>query len=313
MARSLACLSLLTVSSHVFTEALQVPPDAADETPRSLELDYDFTSIGEADRELVGEELPPEALRWFPLKTKRPFVEKSVPRDGRVTTFLWLHPSGDLASRHEALFTDFFDREGMDVNVSVPQAPDTELTVSLQNRSMWFDLTISPPFSVPDPSDRHPKFWSNLVKSAERTLPIVRKAYEEAAQRGGVILGGFSQGAFMALHFLHQLGSEVERDRVPLGLYLVSFDLFHRKEFARSAPEWLKRVPICWWHGAKDQVMLPKLQDVGVQALQEHNFSNVGKIRHKYGHIGDANLFWSIKRFIVQGTCGTAGPLGWDV
>jgi phospholipase/carboxylesterase len=108
-----------------------------------------------------------------------------------AATLIWLHGLGADGHDFEPLFRDWTGLAG-GLRVELPHAPPRPVTV---NNGMtiraWYDIT--------SPALTEDVDWSGIEASAQQIGARVRQAAERCGDSRRVVLGGFSQGAVMAL------------------------------------------------------------------------------------------------------------------
>mmetsp|Transcript_62136 Transcript_62136/g.147220 ORF Transcript_62136/g.147220 Transcript_62136/m.147220 type:complete len:213 (+) Transcript_62136:38-676(+) len=176
---------------------------------------------------------------------------------------IWIHGLGDRGSSWRGLEDDA-ELPGVKAKWMFPDAPTVPVTCNGGARSTsWFDIEDIP---VTQDAKDYPK---DIEKSVTRIHAMVGDLEKEGYASNEIVIGGFSQGGAMALQ-------AVLRYPKPLaGVCCCSGWLMMRDSVGTWANGANKDTPIFWGHGRSDNVVVFALQQIGVAALSEANFTKV--------------------------------------
>jgi phospholipase/carboxylesterase len=159
-----------------------------------------------------------------------------------VACTMWLHGLGVNATDMDAIITSMRRSRELGLHYLAPSAPLRPITVNRgQPMRAWFDVTGDP---AEVPEDR-----TGIEESAGR----IAKLLDDEGARGiapeHTIIGGFSQGASLALHtglrYPHRLG----------GIILLSGELLLADSLAEERHPANADVPILMMHGTRDETI----------------------------------------------------------
>lgn len=175
-----------------------------------------------------------------------------------------------------------------------PAAPTVAISINGGARMPgWFDL-FEWPVSVGDPDDRE-----GLARAVRQLQDEVESLEQAGIERNRIVIGGFSQGAAVALLAAYHAGVRKQpqaANQDPLaGVVALSGWLTLVSEIQVSDLD--KRTP-CWWaHGKYDDKVLFNQQAFGAGKLQEHGI-NVSTMGYPMGHESDPQEIRDLAEFL---------------
>jgi phospholipase/carboxylesterase len=159
-----------------------------------------------------------------------------------VACTIWLHGLGVNGTDMDAIITNMRKSRQLGLHHLAPSAPLRRITV---NKGMpmraWFDITGDP---AEVPEDR-----AGIEESAARIFRLLDKERERGIASQHTVIGGFSQGAALALHtglrYPHRLG----------GVILLSGELLLADSLADERHPANVDTPILMLHGTEDEAV----------------------------------------------------------
>ena len=173
-----------------------------------------------------------------------------------VFSIIWLHGLGADSRDFEQLPQMLNLPRQLSIRFILPDAPHRPITL---NGGMvmrgWYDLTGMEIVKQED--------VSGLDESTEIVDSLVARECARGVPRSHIVVGGFSQGGAVALHYGF-------RCHEPLaGIIGLSTYLPLSGEFASAASKEAIRTPVFLAHGIFDPVLLPALGEGSRQVLQD--------------------------------------------
>lgn len=173
-------------------------------------------------------------------------------------TLLWLHGMG-VDNRDFVSFADeILDFGGPACRMILPNAPVCEVSIHPGHAlRAWYDI-------------RHPDLEKNvdlfgIKTSARRIEALLRELEEKGLRRDRIVLGGFSQGAAIALY-------AGLRSETPLaGIAALSGYLPDAGRLYNEATPAGRRTPVFMGHGEFDSVVSPLIAERSAQVIHEVN------------------------------------------
>lgn len=185
-----------------------------------------------------------------------------------IYTLIFLHGLGD-----EGTSWIFFARELKKyikkLRVILPNAEENLITINTENMSSWFDITE---FPITKNYSDNGKYKD---KTEEKIINIIDKEIESGIKMENILLGGYSQGAAMALDFYlnHNL---IFGGIVVLSGWLINKNILNKQKNSN--------IPIFIGHGEKDEIVLfenaismkENLEKNGINNLEFKTYPNMG-------------------------------------
>jgi len=196
------------------------------------------------------------------------------PRCGMV----WMHGLGDTEQRWSSVLQSglaLWMRAGP-CSFLLPRAPEQDVSCNVEKMTSWFDMNTLP-LSMADAADRYGCSVEDALDSCRRVHAAVAKLAEEGVPPERVVLGGFSQGAALAL-----LAAVTYPERLA-GVVALSGLVFFQDLLPELTQPACAGLPVFWGHGHKDVLFHSSLQDSGVQALSDAGLS-VRAQKYATGH-----------------------------
>lgn len=173
-------------------------------------------------------------------------------------TLLWLHGMG-VDNRDFVSFADeILDFGGPACRMILPNAPVCEVSIHPGHAlRAWYDI-------------RHPDLEKNvdlygIKTSARRIEALLRELEGQGLRRDRIVLGGFSQGAAIALY-------AGLRSETPLaGIAALSGYLPDAGRLYNEATPAGRRMPVFMGHGEFDSVISPLIAERSAQVIHEVN------------------------------------------
>ena len=173
-------------------------------------------------------------------------------------TLLWLHGMG-VDNRDFVSFADeILDFGGPACRMILPNAPVCEVSIHPGHAlRAWYDI-------------RHPDLEKNvdlfgIKTSARRIEALLRELEEKGLRRDRIVLGGFSQGAAIALY-------AGLRSETPLaGIAALSGYLPDAGRLYNEATPAGRRTPVFMGHGEFDSVVSPLIAERSARVIHEVN------------------------------------------
>lgn len=173
-------------------------------------------------------------------------------------TLLWLHGMG-VDNRDFVSFADeILDFGGPACRMILPNAPVCEVNIHPGHAlRAWYDI-------------RHPDLEKNvdlfgIKTSARRIEALLRELEEKGLRRDRIVLGGFSQGAAIALY-------AGLRSETPLaGIAALSGYLPDAGRLYNEATPAGRRTPVFMGHGEFDSVVSPLIAERSARVIHEVN------------------------------------------
>lgn len=172
-------------------------------------------------------------------------------------TIIWLHGLGDSSEGFRALFRKHCTNPH--VRVVLPNAPTLAVTINRGVRMpAWYDIVSMNPASYLRTEDR-----VNIVKHGDRLTKLLE---QESALVGAqnVLVGGFSQGAGMALR------SGLMYKEKLAGIMACSGYLLLSSDYPGCMSQCNKDTPIFAYHGTDDPMIRMEFAKLGYNILSNH-------------------------------------------
>ncbi|KAL9188361.1 hypothetical protein ACHAXT_006739 [Thalassiosira profunda] len=190
---------------------------------------------------------------------------KSDTATNNKAALIFLHGLGDStdgwASLAEALPNMRPSLGELDMTYVFPPAQMVAITVNGgEKMSGWFDV-YDWPIGVDAKDD--PKGLAMSVKRVEKIVTQLKE--EEGIDPSRVVLGGFSQGAAVALMAAY---NRRKQDAVPFAGCICMSGWLPMKEYLDVSEESAKTTPLFWAHGQFDDKILFEQQMYGVNKLE---------------------------------------------
>ncbi|GKY90816.1 hypothetical protein MPSEU_000054400 [Mayamaea pseudoterrestris] len=174
-----------------------------------------------------------------------------------------------------------------------PAAPMVAISINGGARMPgWFDL-LEWPVSVGDPEDE-----AGLKAAVTQLHDEISKLEESGVPKSRIVVGGFSQGAAVALLAAYHAGVQQPNSSPLAGVVALSGwltmtnDLQVFKDIAKHTP--------CWWgHGTYDDKVLYAQQAFGAGKLKEHKV-NVSTTSYPMGHESCAEEMDDLAAFLDE-------------
>jgi len=186
---------------------------------------------------------------------------------------IFCHGLGDTPSGWSQLKQNYASElEDYDIKWIFPASPTAPVTISGGARqTSWFDI-FDWPIGLSARDDP-----SGLENSVQILTQIIQDCEKDGILPEHIVLGGFSQGAAIALlttwRYPRQLGG-----CVALSGWLTLKDDFAQKKFKEN------NTPLFWGHGTQDPVVLPEQVPVGVALIQDNGISVTQEMYPGMGH-----------------------------
>mmetsp|Transcript_11121 Transcript_11121/g.25314 ORF Transcript_11121/g.25314 Transcript_11121/m.25314 type:complete len:274 (-) Transcript_11121:95-916(-) len=223
----------------------------------------------------------------------RPGLEGSTPSSALV----WMHGLGDTEDnwnkRLNSEVLPMLKSICGPVALVTPRAPQKPVTCN-RGRVMtcWFDMEALPVGA----GHQTPCFgcsFKDAKASASRIHGIIDKLRAQGIPAEKIAIGGFSQGAalamFSSLQYPLRLACCVAFSGLLLGMERLP-ELIHPEN---------QGMEVLWCHGYQDMTVLPSLQRVGCQALESAGV-RVHKRRYKVGHTAHPQGIIDASDFLVE-------------
>jgi len=173
-----------------------------------------------------------------------------------VFSIIWLHGLGADCRDFQDLPKMLNLPSGLPIRFILPNAPERPITL---NGGMvmrgWYDLTGMEVVKQEDAA--------GLAEAADIVESLVNKEVERGVPRSRILVGGFSQGGAVALHYAF-------RCHEPLaGIVGLSTYLPLSGEFASAMSKEAIRTPVFLAHGLFDPVLVLALGESSRQVLQD--------------------------------------------
>jgi len=183
------------------------------------------------------------------------------------SALVWLHGLGDTEERWAAVIRrevlPHLEATAGPCKLVAPLAPMAPVTCNRGRRmTRWFDMALLPVGASHAP----PRFGCSL-SDAEGSAAQVHGIIDRLRKRGipaeRIAVGGFSQGAALAMLSALQYPERLAGCIAMSGLLLGSDRL----------PELIspgnRGLEVLWCHGEHDRIVLPSMQRIGCEALEE--------------------------------------------
>jgi len=174
-----------------------------------------------------------------------------------VFSVIWLHGLGADCHDFENLPSMLSVPPGLPIRFVLPNAPERPITL---NGGMvmrgWYDLTG---LEIIKEEDRE-----GLKQAADIVEGLVQKEIQRGIARHRIIVGGFSQGGAVALHFGLRSDSPIA-GIVGLSTYLPLSD-----QFSQQMSPAASKTPIFLAHGLFDPVLMLALGEASRQVLEQN-------------------------------------------
>lgn len=200
---------------------------------------------------------------------------KGTPRCGLV----WMHGLGD----NNTAWTDLVDdltiaRNAGPCKFIFPQAPLQKVSAHNDRFTSWFDMEFLPVNTLYPPP--HGCSLDEALQTCGRVHAAVSQIIALGVPPSRIILGGFSQGAAMALLAAITFSSRLG------GVIMFSGIAFFCNRFHELIQPHARGLEVFWGHGVADTTLDISLQQDGVEALQEAGFVVTIK-QYEFSHSAD--------------------------
>eukprot|EP00899_Mesostigma_viride_P001624 jgi/Mesvir1/11462/Mv04608-RA.1 len=174
-----------------------------------------------------------------------------------VAVVLWMHGLGDTGDGWSHLQQEFSQPRYSHVKWEFPNAPISPVTCNGGFRmNSWFDILDIPLTSEPEAVDL------TLDVAVRKVHAMIQKHEDAGVPAGRIVLGGFSQGAALALT------SGLRYPRSLAGIAAFSGWIPSKRLLAKDTNEESRKTPVLWCHGTGDQIVLYDCAKTGVPALE---------------------------------------------
>lgn len=182
----------------------------------------------------------------------------SDPADGQapICTVIWLHGMGATPEDFAPFAKDLENFQGPPARFIFPRAPEVALTVNNHNRiPAWYDVKA--------PLGEEPEDLLGLKQMHLRISQIINQIITQGLLAERIFLGGFSQGAAMALY------SGLRQARSLAGVIALSGYMPACSSIENDITPAGKMTPFFMTHGTQDDVIPVAQARRGAQALEK--------------------------------------------
>jgi predicted esterase len=188
-----------------------------------------------------------------------------TPKEGHNSVLIWMHGLGDSALGYQNFFDSPYTPIPKKMKVVLLTAPRAAVTINMgMVMNSWYDIKS---FNKGKDSVEQ----SDVIKNSERINKVLESEVKLLnGDYNKVFIGGFSQGACMALHV-----ALTNKNKMG-GLLILSGLLFtFTAEELVNIQEPIRNTPIFIGHGSYDEVIPEPLAKYTYKPLFEKNFSNL--------------------------------------
>ncbi|CAE7403259.1 unnamed protein product [Symbiodinium natans] len=221
---------------------------------------------------------------------------------------IWLHHQGESEAMQQMLFRNFqLPEEVGRVRWLWPRAPLQPSSIRGHSPTLqWFDIKEYPICrmvrGIPD-RPRKGEDGGDVSAAVKRTETMVRALEVEGIPRSRILLGGFGQGAALVLRTVLQSKEPLAGGVVCSGWVAGSTDV------PDDISEGGRSTALLWCHGARDDVVEPRLAAEQAKALKEAAEVNLRFVLFPEMQFELASQALSeIQRFIAERLLLAAGP-----
>lgn len=217
-------------------------------------------------------------------------TEKLTPKKEGPFGLVWVHGAGFYEWKQ---LLDMYLK--FPVQMKFPRAPKQQITAwgrwTKQARS-WFDMTV-----LPLDKDKNPPLFGCSMDDVHNNIHKVRESITDLIDEGvpasNIVVGGMAQGGYMALRaattFKQKLG----------GVFVYNGMMLDAQELKPHVSDANKDIPIEWLHGSNNDVLLPSMQQHGIEELEKIGFHPV-KTSSFAHHTSHPDLYERLKSFLYQ-------------
>ncbi|CAD7931730.1 unnamed protein product [Amoebophrya sp. A25] len=205
---------------------------------------------------------------------------------------IFLHGLGDGDLSFKDTIQHEWNLAPLSVHWRFPMTPQSPVTVyGGEVAPNWFDMDTLP---VRAGDKEKP---SDIEKSVQRVHNEIKALEEEGVPPERIFVSGFSQGGAMSMQ------SGLTYPKKIGGIICLSGWLLREDTFSPTQTD----VPLLWWHGTQDNVVLTNLQPRGIERLQKLGVSNITVKQSPMGHSSHPDQMSFIPKWIKEIVSRTTG------
>ncbi|KAM0749745.1 Phospholipase/carboxylesterase [Meredithblackwellia eburnea MCA 4105] len=183
-----------------------------------------------------------------------------------TATVIFSHGLGDTAAGWKPV-AQALNRRFPQIRWILPTAPIQPVTLNGGYKmTSWFDIKTLEPPTAGLPSDEDE---AGMLQSVKRISDIVAAEVDAGIPAERIVVGGFSQGAVVAL----LTGLTLER-KIAGVISFSGWLALSQKAHAMQTDN-ARKLPILWGHGTSDQIVKFKWGELSVEKLRSLGFKNI--------------------------------------
>jgi len=237
---------------------------------RGEEIEATEAAVAEVEAELEETQSRPKAKPTPEETLAREIADLWLAAPGQQadSAVVWLHHQGESEAMQQMLFRNFqLPAEAGRVRWLWPRAPLQPSSIRGHSPTLqWFDVKEYPVCrvvrGVPD-RPRRAEDPDDVTAAVRRAENMVRALEVEGVPRHRILLGGFGQGAAVVLQTVLRSSKALAGGVVCSGWVPGSEDV--PREMAKGG----NSTALLWCHGARDDVVEPRLAAEQAKALKE--------------------------------------------
>lgn len=194
-----------------------------------------------------------------------------------TSALIWLHGLGDTEKNWERILNNSVLPTIGSCMLVVPRAPRAPVTCNSGHvTGRWFDMKELP-LNASNKDSNYGCSWADAQLSAKKVHGIIDQIRSHGIPAERIAVGGFSQGAALAMLSALQYSQPLACCIAFSGWLLGGDDLSSLDSQENHDLE------ILWCHGEHDRIILPSMQRVGCAALERVGLQ-VDRRRYPTGH-----------------------------
>jgi len=154
------------------------------------------------------------------------------------------------------------------LSMAFPKAPETHVSAwGMFSKAgvSWYDMKF-----LPVGKENEPPLYGCALEDAKKNLPLIHQQIDALITSGvpanNIVVAGMSQGGYMAMRAAMTYPKKLG------GVFVYAGMLLDADELKANVAPANKDIEIEWLHGKNDDVLLPSMQEQGVEDLQKIGF-----------------------------------------
>jgi len=214
-----------------------------------------------------------------------------------TSALIWLHGLGDTERNWRTILTDAvlptIEAASGSCMLVAPRAPRAPVTCNFGNiTGRWFDMKELP-VNASNKDNNYGCSWIDAQSSARKVHGIIDEIRSHGIPAERIAVGGFSQGAAVAILSALQYSEPLACCVAFSGLLLGGDQL------SSLVSQENQDLDILWCHGEHDRIILPSLQRVGCAALERVGVQ-VDQRRYPIGHSTHPDALAQAADFLLE-------------